>query len=223
MSTVCIEVPAETDQSAAPTEISEPTDHELIARIATGDQSAMRMLARRHYARILRFVLRFVPDRETAEDVVNETLLAVWRQAIQFEARSAVTTWMLGIGRYLALAARRARRASLVGLDESGAADLADPAERPDECMERADSRSYLRRCIDALPADQKAVIDLVYYGNKTVKDAAEIVGVPVNTVKSRMLLARKKLAAMLALEEHGGPPERDRAALTDRMNPVGV
>ena len=80
--------------------------------------------------------------------------------------------------------------------------------------VESADSRQYLKRCVRALPVDQAAVIELVYYRGKSVKDAAEIVGVPVNTVKTRMFLARKKLAAMLALEADGGPGEHAGRAL---------
>lgn len=182
-----------------------PSDRALIARIADGDQAALRELANRHYTRIFRFVLRFIADRGLAEDVVNDILLAVWRQAAHFEHRSSVATWLLGIARYKALDARRRRRASTVGLDEAEEAALVDETSRPDADIQRTDSSAYLRRCIDALPAEQGLLIDLVYYHGKSVTEAAIIVGIPANTVKTRMFLARKKLAAMLALEANGG------------------
>jgi RNA polymerase sigma-70 factor (ECF subfamily) len=215
MSIACTQVLPETIRSAtSPRTGTAPTDQALIERVAKGDQAALRALANRHYGRILRFVLRFIADRELAEEAVNETLFAVWRQAPHFEKRSAVATWMLGIARYKALAARKRGRLALVALEETNAAEFVDPAERPDMRVESADSRQYLKRCVRALPVDQAAVIELVYYRGKSVKDAAEIVGVPVNTVKTRMFLARKKLAAMLALEADGGPCEHAGRAL---------
>ena len=86
------------------------SDEALIGRIATGDKVAMQVLFARHHVRVYRFVLRLVRDQTKAEDLISEVFLDVWRQAGKFEARSAVSTWLLAIARYKALSARRLRR-----------------------------------------------------------------------------------------------------------------
>ena len=75
------------------------TDEVLIARIAGGDRLAMQVLFARHHVRVYRFVLRLVRNEATAEDLISEVFLDVWRQAGKFEGRSAVSTWMLSIAR----------------------------------------------------------------------------------------------------------------------------
>ena len=104
----------------------------------------------------------------------------------------------MAIARYKALSARERRTLPTEPLDEMAAATLVDSAPRPDAMIEREDTARVLRRCLAALPAEQAVLIDLVYYRDKSVKEAALLTGVPENTVKSRMFLARKKLAAML-------------------------
>jgi RNA polymerase sigma-70 factor (ECF subfamily) len=180
------------------------SDEKLIALLATGDRDAMRTLFARHHARVLRFVLRFVKDRDAADDVVNDTFLIAWQQAPRFEGRSQVATWLLGIARYRALATTKRRRAALEPLDEQHEAALVDPCERADALMQREDSRRYLKRCLAALPPEQAVLIELHYFHDKSLKEAASLTGVPLNTIKTRMFLARKKLAAMLAVEDCG-------------------
>ncbi len=85
-------------------------DETLIARIAGGDRLAMQVLFARHHVRVYRFVLRLVHNQATAEDLISEVFLDIWRQAGRFEGRSAVTTWMLGIARFKALSALRRRQ-----------------------------------------------------------------------------------------------------------------
>jgi len=82
------------------------TDEVLIARIAGGDRLAMQVLFARHHVRMYRFVLRLVRNEATAEDLISEVFLDVWRQAGKFEGRSAVSTWMLSIARFKALCAK---------------------------------------------------------------------------------------------------------------------
>ena len=79
------------------------SDEVLIARIAGGDRLAMQVLFARHHVRVYRFVLRLVRNEATAEDLISEVFLDVWRQAGKFEGRSSVSTWMLGIARFKAL------------------------------------------------------------------------------------------------------------------------
>ena len=83
------------------------SDEVLIARIAKGDRLAMQVLFARHHVRVYRFVLRLVRNEATAEDLISEVFLDIWRQAGKFEGRSAVSTWMLGIARFKALSALR--------------------------------------------------------------------------------------------------------------------
>src|SRR5450631_4119535 len=83
------------------------SDEVLIARIAGGDRLAMQVLFARHHVRVYRFVLRLVRNEATAEDLISEVFLDVWRQAGKFEGRSAVSTWMLSIARFKALSSLR--------------------------------------------------------------------------------------------------------------------
>src|SRR5881398_4035932 len=85
------------------------SDEELIGRIAGGDRLAMQVLFARHHVRVYRFVLRLVRNEATAEDLISEVFLDVWRQAGRFEGRSTVSTWMLAIARFKAISALRRR------------------------------------------------------------------------------------------------------------------
>src|ERR1700674_2812263 len=85
------------------------SDQALIARIAGGDQLAMRALFARHQTALYRWLLRIVRDEALAEDLLSEVFLVVWRQAASFQGRSSVSTWLLAIARHKALSARRRR------------------------------------------------------------------------------------------------------------------
>ena len=182
------------------------SDEVLIARIAGGDRLAMQVLFARHHVRVYRFVLRFVRNESTAEDLISEVFLDVWRQANRFEGRSAVSTWLLAIARFKALSALR--RHPEQELDEEKAAAIEDPADNPEIVAQKKDKSKLLRKCLTALSADHREIIDLVYYHEKSVEEVAEIVGIPENTVKTRMFYARKKLGELLkaAGVERGWP-----------------
>ena len=79
------------------------SDLDLVARVAKGDRAAVRLLFMRHHARVYRFVARQTGSDSMADDIANEVFLELWRQAPRFEARSEVSTWLLGIARFKAL------------------------------------------------------------------------------------------------------------------------
>ncbi len=172
------------------------SDEVLIARIAGGDRLAMQVLYARHHVRVYRFVLRLVRNDSAAEDLISEVFLDVWRQAARFEGRSAVTTWLLAIARFKALSALR--RKPEEELDEEKAGAIEDPSDDPETSLEKKDKSAALRKCLTALSPEHREIIDLVYYHEKSVEEVAQIVGIPENTVKTRMFYARKKLAEQL-------------------------
>ena len=172
------------------------SDEALIARIASGDRLAMQVLFARHHVRIYRFVLRLVRDQWKAEDLISEVFLDVWRQADRFEGRSAVSTWLLAIARFKALSALR--RKPEEGLDEDAALEIEDLADNQEVTLEKKDRSAVIRKCLMGLSAEHREIIDLVYYHEKSVEEVAKFVGIPENTVKTRMFYARKKLAEML-------------------------
>src|SRR5471030_2632322 len=172
------------------------TDEVLIARIAKGDRLAMRVLFARHHVRVYRFVLRLVRNEATAEDLISEVFLDIWRQAGKFEGRSAVSTWMLSIARFKALSVLRKRPEQ--ELDDETAERIEDQADDPETALAKKDKGALLRECLTALSAEHREVIDLVYYHEKSVEEVAGIVGIPEATVKTRMFYARKKLSELL-------------------------
>ena len=99
-------VPAAARDSSADGAVS---DEALIGRIVAGDQLAMQTLFARHRIPLYRWLLRIVRDETTAEDLLSDVFLDVWRQAASFKGRACVSTWLLAIARYKALSARRSR------------------------------------------------------------------------------------------------------------------
>jgi RNA polymerase sigma-70 factor (ECF subfamily) len=194
MSTTCIT--GRLCAAAATGEAPSTSDVALIQSIAAGDRHAMRTLFARHNVRVYRFLLRFVANQSTAEDLVSEVFLDVWRQAAQFQARSQVSTWLLAIARYKALALLR--RQSTEELDEERAAAIEDPAPNPEVTVENRQKTEILRKCLSQLSATHREVIDLVYYHEKSIDEVAQITGVPQSTVKTRMFYARKRIAELM-------------------------
>jgi RNA polymerase sigma-70 factor (ECF subfamily) len=182
------------------------SDEVLIGRIANGDRVAMQVLYARHHVRVFRFVLRLVRDESAAEDVISEVFFDVWRQADRFEGRSSVSTWMLAIARFKALSALR--RPADEEFDEAAAAAVEDASDDPEITLEKKDKGASIRKCLESLSPQHREIIDLVYYHEKSVLEVAEIVGIPENTVKTRMFYARKRLAELLKAEgiERGWP-----------------
>ena len=182
---------------------SDTSDEALIQSIAAGDAQAMKILYARHNVRVFRFVLRFVGDTTTAEDLVSEVFLEVWRQAGKFQTRSRVTTWLLAIARNKVLSALRCRRPT-EELDEHAAGAIEDPHANPEMMMQNRQTSELVLGCLQRLSPTHREVIDLVYYHGRSLEEVAEIVGVAPNTVKTRVFYARKRIAQLLAAQRIG-------------------
>lgn len=172
------------------------SDEALIRRIADGDKLAMQVLFARHQVRVYRFVLRLVRNEASAEDLISEVFLDVWRQAGKFEGRSSVSTWLLSIARFKALSSLRKRTEG--ELDDAAAEAIEDDADTPEVTIQKKDKASALRECLNALSVEHREIVDLVYYHEKSVDEASKILGIPENTVKTRLFYARKRLSELL-------------------------
>ena len=156
------------------------SDAALVEAIAGGDKHALQVLYGRHHVKVYRFALRFVRDEASAEDMVSEVFIDVWRQAERFERRCQVSTWLLAIARNKALSSLRRR--SNEQLDDEVAEFIEDPADNPEVAMQKQERGEILRTCLSELSPAHR-----------------EIIGVPANTVKTRMFYARKRIGEMMA------------------------
>jgi RNA polymerase sigma-70 factor (ECF subfamily) len=176
--------------------VSETSDEALIGLIADGDKRAMQVLYCRHNVRVYRFIARLTGNASLAEDLVSEVFLDVWRQADGFAAKCQVSTWLLAIARYKALSALRRRSGEQ--LDDVMAATIEDPSDDPETTVYNKDRSTIVQKCLSQLSPAHREVIDLVYYHEKSVDEVAQIVGVPAETVKTRVFYARSKMASLL-------------------------
>ena len=159
--------------------------------VANGDRAAFDRLYRDYYELLLRFCLRVTGRISLAEDVINETMIVVWRRASDYRATASVSTWIFGI----------AYRKSLKALAREGRANtsLADaPEPQAPETLEAEVIHAAIHRAIAELPPEHRAVVDLTFHFDCSYQEIAEILDCPVGTVKSRMFHARAKLRPML-------------------------
>ncbi|MEO0994667.1 MAG: RNA polymerase sigma factor [Pseudomonadota bacterium] len=170
-------------------------DIALLEATARGETAAFERLHRRYYRKVFGFSLRITGRMETAEEVVSDTMMVVWRKADTFMGQSRPSTWIFGIAYRIAMKARGkgARETLHDEIDEEHAADRTGPQE-----IETLFERKRILAALGRLPAEQRAAMELTYYHGYTMAEIAEVQECPVGTVKTRMFHARAKLRAML-------------------------
>jgi RNA polymerase sigma-70 factor (ECF subfamily) len=176
------------------------SDAQLVAAMAGRDEDALALLYDRHAAAAYGLALRILWDASAAEDVVQEAFLALWRDASRYHPeRGAVRAWLLGIVRHRAIdqlrgPQRRTGRPLSLDLMETPAPAPDDPAA---EALRSIDGAT-VRAALDALPSEQRAVVELAYFGGLSHGEIAGRTGVPLGTVKGRMRLAVERLRKAL-------------------------
>jgi RNA polymerase sigma factor (sigma-70 family) len=182
------------DPAAA--DAAERAEARLIERIAAGELRAFEALYRAYHPRLTRFLDRVTRRPGLVEELLNDTMLVVWRRAASYNGRSKVSTWIF------AIAYRKALKA-LARADDSVPDDAVDapasPEPGPDEQLGRRELRALLVRALDELSAEHRAVVDLTYFHGFAYREIAHVVDCPVDTVKTRMFHARRRLKALLA------------------------
>ena len=167
----------------------------LISQIVRGDVAAFEALFRRYYPRLRRFLEQMTRRPQLVDEILNDTMLVVWRKAATFNQRSKVSTWIIGIALRRSLKAV-ARFDEAIDFDPDAATIPAESG--PEGQLLRQEMRARLSDALRALSVEHRTVIELTYYDGYTYREIAAIVGCPVDTVKTRMFHARRRLKALL-------------------------
>ena len=177
------------------------TDDQLLAALAQRDLNALEELYDRYSKVAYSLAYRIVGDRGNAEDVVQEAFLSVWRQAGTYKReRGAARTWLMSIVHHRSIDRLRsgASASNTIPYDQ-----LPESREEPTKpsIWQQAWSNvrgDIVRRALERLPVEQKKSIELAYFSGYTQAEIAELMGVPLGTVKGRMRIGLQKLRAML-------------------------
>lgn len=162
----------------------------LLHRVAARDRDALTELYRIYHARLFKFTFRLTRSYSEADELVNDILLTVWQNAASFRGDSRVSTWLFGIAYRKSIRRLGRKSVKLVSGDRLEEVSTDD--------MVAAEMEDWVRRGLDTLPAAQRLTVMLVFYLGLSYTEVAEVTDCPVNTVKSRMFHARRKLRDFL-------------------------
>jgi RNA polymerase sigma-70 factor, ECF subfamily len=181
-------------------------DEEVMQLLQAGDAQAFEVIYDRHGGAAFSLAYRIVGHASGAEDVTQEAFISIWRSRLRYEpTRGSVRTWVLGIVHNRAIDGLRRntvherRRVSMEGIEERREA-----AERTEVEAARREEARAVRKAIDSLPEEQRRAIELAYFGGFSHSEIAELLEMPVGTVKGRMRLALEKLRRQLGGLEEG-------------------
>jgi RNA polymerase sigma-70 factor, ECF subfamily len=188
-----------------PVDLRGLADEELMELVDAGETRAFEVIFDRHSGAGYSLALRMCGRRALAEDIVQEAFLSLWRSGSGYDrARGSVRSWVLSAVHNRAVDALR-RTGAKAGRDVSdeGIAERIPAREATDAEVERREETRRVRSALDELPADQRQVIELAYFGGLSHSQIAEMLDLPPGTVKGRMRLGLSKMRSAL------GPAER--------------
>ncbi|HEX9443881.1 MAG TPA: sigma-70 family RNA polymerase sigma factor [Candidatus Binatia bacterium] len=169
---------------------------ELLALVQTGSHHAFGVLVRRHSERFYRLAYRYVRQRETAEDIVQDAFLKLWEDPGRWqpERGAKFTTWFYRVVVNLCLDWRKKKRPQPLPEEMP----LPDPREEPDEAAARAEEQRLLEREIDALPERQRTALNLCFAEGLSNQEAAAVMGVNLKALQSLLMRAKATLKERL-------------------------
>jgi RNA polymerase sigma-70 factor (ECF subfamily) len=183
------------------TDLAIDTDRQLVRAVAEGSSDALGQLYDRHAAAVFGLARRVLMRAEDAEEIVQDVFAQVWRDASRYLAdRATVAGWIMMLTRTRAIDRLRARRArpDQAATESSAALPLREPGRDPEQAAVTADDGRIVRHALDALPDNQRQLVELAYYEGMTHSEIAERTGVPLGTVKTRLRAAMATLRGAL-------------------------
>lgn len=176
----------------------ELSDGELHRAALAGSGEAMAALYQRHGGLVYRFTLQMSRDAAVAEEITQEVFLALLTRIDRFDAgRGALSTWLCGIARRQ-FWKRLEKNDAADAIDEENTAELECPADGPAEILLRREAVAAVRAGMDELPASLREVVILCALEEMSYEQAAQVLAVPVGTVRSRLHRAKARLAGLL-------------------------
>jgi RNA polymerase sigma factor (sigma-70 family) len=184
--------------------MDKPTDdRQLLKRIAGGDRQALSELYTCYQRLLFNYLLQLTPDYGLAEELLQDTLVAIWKSASSFGGRSSVQTWLIGVARRQAHNTLRQRKISLV--NESEVEELAAVGPEPEDFTLASTARDELVEAFKQLGPVHREVLVLILVQELSYEETAAALNVPVGTVKSRLSNAKRLLRALLVTREGAG------------------
>jgi RNA polymerase sigma-70 factor (ECF subfamily) len=169
---------------------------ELLERVKARDVDAFERLYRIYQPRLARFLINLLKRPQLVEEVLDDTMMVVWQTAGSFRGTSKLSTWVFAIAYRKAL---KARSRWPDPVEDEGRDTRASNDPGPDKELERSRIRNALVSAMAKLSAEQRAVVDLTYFHGLGYREIAEILSCPVDTVKTRMFHARRRLKQTLS------------------------
>lgn len=170
---------------------------EVLSAVATQDKASFVTLFRHFAPRVKSYMLRLGSDDSQAEELAQETMAMVWRKAGQYDpARAAASTWIFTIARNLRIDAFR--RANRPELDPEDPALVPDAPPQGDAVVEQKQNAERVRAALAALPDEQRQVLHMSFFDDKTHSEIAAALDLPLGTVKSRIRLAFGRVKASI-------------------------
>ncbi|MBN1872871.1 MAG: sigma-70 family RNA polymerase sigma factor [Anaerolineae bacterium] len=171
-------------------------DIELIRRIAANEDAALRELYEAYGQRMYAYALHLTQTPAQAEDVVQDTLVTVWKSAGRFRGEGRVIAWLLGIVHNTAMKSLRHPSQPISDVMEE---TLVASEPLPEEQVYRNEQAQWIRRGLQSLSPKHRAVLELIFYQGMSLNEAADIMGCPVGTIKSRLSYSRQYLQGILS------------------------
>lgn len=175
-------------------------DLKLLRLVAAGDRQALAELYGRYQRPLFNYLLQLTPDYGLAEELLQDTLVAIWKSAHSFEGRSSVQTWMISIARRQAHNTLRQRKLPLT--NETELEGLVSPNLEPEEFTLAFIARDELVETFKQLPSVYREVLVLTFIQEYSYQEVATILDVPLGTIKSRLSNARRMLRTLLDARE---------------------
>ena len=179
------------------TDAGQTRETQWLRQTAGGDRAAFEQLFRAYEHRLYRYVLGLVRDPRSAEEVTGDVLLEVWKSAGRFRGQSRVSTWIFGIAHNKAIDSLR--RYAPEHIEIGQLAQRPDAARGPEETAIARSDRRAIAAALEELTPEHRAVLELTFLNGYSQAEIAAIVRCPINTVKTRVFYARKRLAELLA------------------------
>jgi RNA polymerase sigma-70 factor, ECF subfamily len=175
------------------------SDQALLAAVARTDSRAFDELYRRYERRVHGYLRSIVRDEAMTEDLVIDTMTEVWRAAGRFQSRSEVSTWILGIARHKAIDAIRKRTGDARTVAIEGSFQVPDCSKSPDDIAASEEGRSLMQQAIEQLSPDHQEALRLAFFEELPYEQIAALLGIPANTVKSRVYYAKEHLRRLMS------------------------